>query len=205
MWWKHIFFWPSREWGQIYPGLYLVDGLGPKLKMSILVSSGWENEAAVDSNLTAIHQSPNCVASGKKCCFVSVYDTVLINNCGKKAVSVNQEVSKQICLWVIFQFPRGKVFACWRITYVCVSPLIFLSYTAGHDICAWRAWMEDISYKWGKEGNFWFSAFQCAFLKMHDYFYVNDCNIDFNRSEWGPAICFILVFVQVCLSSWEIL
>lgn len=54
------------------------------------------------------------------------------------------------------------LFVCWQITNVCVfapsPPSPRLSCAAGYDVRARRAWMEDLSYKRGKEGNFQISA-----------------------------------------------
>lgn len=70
---------------------------------------------------------------------------------------------KWTCLWVIFQFP------VWKWDFLCVDRLLIfvfspfpppffyfpslcprLSRAAGYDVGAGRAWLEDLSDKWGK-------------------------------------------------------
>lgn len=122
---------------------------------------GWlGREQTADSNLTAIHQSSNCVTSSKKCCSQCLHHHPHKYS-SKKVISVRIKKSKWTCIWLIFQFPVWKwdFFVCWQITNVCHFPLYFsghCSCAAGYHISAWRARMEDLSYKWGKEGSFWF-------------------------------------------------
>lgn len=116
----------------------------------------WE-EWTVDSNLTAIHQSPKSVARGKTCCFHCWYCQAH-KYASRKVISFNTKMKWMDTFMTDISISKVKIglFVFWQIANGCIFPSPLFSHyscAAGYDVCARRAWMEDISYKWGKEGN----------------------------------------------------
>lgn len=53
---------------------------------------------------------------------------------------------------------------CSQMANVCIfSSYSHFSCVAGYNVCAWGAWMEDISNKWGKRG----TSVPCYFMSSY--------------------------------------
>lgn len=136
-------------------------------KQALLLSWRWDDwgvAQTVDSNLTAIHQSPKSAAA--------VYDPTPINTkierkkkliCDRKKKKKKQNSVAIEILWLIsISGVKIVLFVCWQMNNdlcSCVSLACF-SCAAGYDVCARGAGMEDVPDKWGKEANLWCSSLQ---------------------------------------------
>lgn len=118
----------------------------------------------VDSNLTAIHHSPKSLPT-------------VFPPKEKKGICDRKKLVAMKISWLIsLTSVKMGLFWCWQFNNglcLCVS-LANFSCAAGYDVCARRAGMEGVSYKWGKDIIFGF-FFSFHFVHRNFFFFFFNC------------------------------
>lgn len=93
----------------------------------------------------------------------------------KKAFVIEKMVAVKISWLISLSSVKIGLFWCWQFNNglcLCVS-LANFSCAAGYDICARRAGMEGVSYKWGKDVIFWYFFFLSLCPRELFFFFFN--------------------------------
>lgn len=138
----------------------------------------------VDSNLTAIHHSPKSLPT-------------VFPPKEKKGICDRKKLVAMKILWLILlSSVKMGLFWCWQFNNglcLCVS-LANFSCAAGYDVCARRAGMEGVSYKWGKDVIFGFFFFLSLCPRELFFFFLIAWPVP---HPWAQSTAWVGYFIPV--------